>query len=417
MKFKLTALLILQLFIFQGSSHVFSHSKMARIADSMDVKLVLENITEKVLSLTTYNFIDRINGTVYSKLQDIPQTASVKLASDYNEWEYQNSLVCFGMDRVYSVLKTDDIKNYTARKINFMAENYPFFNSQKQLGIETPYPLYFKMSELWYCGLAANAIDAYSQTKDDRLRTFMDKFENHIFHVQARLPDNTLIRIDKGRKVVQSDDAYMAAIFLVRMWKLTNDQRYLDEAINQVYLYHKYLFDAKDNLYHHVWYCDENRPNKQYWGRGNGWMLLSIVELLDNMPNNHLRRKEILLFFKEQVKTLATHQQSSGLWCQVLNVNTSFQETSCSAMFTYSIAKGVNKGWLPKKYKATALKGWNGLLQKITPNNEIEGVCVGTHFSDDINFYLTRPTVTNDRHVMGSFLLAGVEILELDKRH
>ncbi len=64
-----------------------------------------------------------------------------------------------------------------------------------------------------------------------------------------------------------------------------------------------------------------------------------------------------------------------------------------------------------------ALKGWNGLLQKITPNNEIEGVCVGTHFSDDINFYLNRPTVTNDRHVMGSFLLAGVEILELDKRH
>ena len=84
-------------------------------------------------------------------------------------------------------------------------------------------------------------------------------------------------------------------------------------------------------------------------------------------------------------------------------------------MFTYSIAKGVNKGWLHKKYGVIAMKGWGGLLQKITQNHEFEGVCVGTHFSDDTNYYLSRPTITNDRHVMGSFLLAGVEILELEK--
>jgi len=52
--------------------------------------------------------------------------------------------------------------------------------------------------------------------------------------------------------------------------------------------------------------------------------------------------------------------------------------------------------------------------KKITPANEIEGVCIGTHFSDDINFYLNRPTSTNDRHVLGSFLLAGMEILDLN---
>ena len=83
-------------------------------------------------------------------------------------------------------------------------------------------------------------------------------------------------------------------------------------------------------------------------------------------------------------------------------------------MFTYSIAKGINKGWLPKSYRSYAVKGWNGLLTKITSNNEIEGVCIGTHFSDDINFYLKRPTSTNDRHVLGSFLLAGMEIIDLN---
>jgi len=393
---------------------VFSKEKICPVVDTMQVKQELQSISQKILTLTNYEFKDRANGQIYKSLPEIPAGTSVKLASDFNEWEYQNSLVCFGMNRVGSLFKTEEIQQYSTRKINFLAENISFFTQQQQVGIKTPYPLYFSMKELWYCGLAANVVDLYAQTKDEKLKPFIEKFENHIFNIQARWTDKTLIRIDNGRKVVQSDDAYMAVIFLVRMWKLTGEKRYLDEAVNQVCSYNKYLFDTKDKLFHHVWYCTENRPNKQYWGRGNGWMALSMVEVLDVLPKSHPKRKELLSFFKAHVVSLTKLQQTNGLWCQVLNVNTSFHETSCSAMFTYSIAKGINRGWLPKNYRSYAVKGWNGLLTKITPANEIEGVCIGTHFSDDINFYLKRPTSTNDRHVLGSFLLAGMEIIDLN---
>jgi len=398
----------------QWPALVFSKDKICPVVDTMQEKQVLQSISQKILTLTNYEFKDRANGQIYKSLPEIPAGTSVKLASDFNEWEYQNSLVCFGMNRVGALFKTEEIQQYSTRKINFLAENISFFTQQQQVGIKTPYPLYFSMKELWYCGLAANVVDLYAQTKDEKLKPFIEKFENHIFNIQARWTDKTLIRIDNGRKVVQSDDAYMAVIFLVRMWKLTGEQRYLDEAVNQVCSYNKYLFDTKDKLFHHVWYCAENRPNNQYWGRGNGWMILSMVEVLGVLPKSHPKRKELLSCFKAHVESLTKLQQTNGLWCQVLNVNTSFHETSCSAMFTYSIAKGINRGWLPKNYRSYAVKGWNGLLTKITPANEIEGVCIGTHFSDDINFYLKRPTSTNDRHVLGSFLLAGMEIIDLN---
>jgi len=415
MKLRLILLVLFQTTLFLNVSTGCSQNQNVAVIDTLEVKSTMLKIANKILESTNYNFIDQNNGVVYSKLGDIPQNVSVKLASDYNEWEYQNSLICFGMERMNTGIISNDVKIYNAKKIEFLIDNYPFFKNQRDKGIKTPYSIFFDMKELWYCGLAANVVDSYSQTNDDRLKVFIAKFENHIFKVQARLPDSTLIRIDNGRRVIQSDDAYMAIAFLGKMWKLTGNKRYLNEAITQISSYHNYLFDSKDKLYHHVWYCDENRSGGAYWGRGNGWMLLALVELLDVMPTDHPKRNEILTFYTEQVKSLILLQQPNGLWCQVLNMKTSYNETSCSAMFTYSIARGVNKGWLDSKYKTFALKGWNGLLQKVTPNNEIEGVCVATHFSDDINFYLSRPTVQNDRHVMGSFLLAGQEMIDLSK--
>lgn len=377
-----------------------------------DVLNALTKMADKIVNSTNYNFEDCQSGKIYTNLNEISVTRTVKLASDYNEWQYQNSLICFGMNQLSTIVQSDKIKTYTSQKINFLADNYPFFNAQRENGIKTtPYPLFFEMKDLWYCGIAANVVDEYAATKDAKFLPLIHKFENHIFKVQPHQKDGAMIRIEKGVKVLQSDDAYMAVIFLVRMWKQSGDEKYLNEAVNQTVLYHKYLFDKNDKLYHHVWYTDENRVGGQYWGRGNGWMLLTLVELLDFMPPTHPKRNEILSYYKEHIEGLAKLQGKNGMWKQVLNVDSAYSESSCTAMFVYCMAKGINKGWLPKNNFIAVEKGWMGLQQRITANNEIEGVCVATHFSDDLNYYLNRATVNNDRHVLGSFLLAGVEIV------
>lgn len=60
------------------------------------------------------------------------------------------------------------------------------------------------------------------------------------------------------------------------------------------------------------------------WGRGNGWALFSISELLKYLPEEHKDRSSILEFFKSLCEGYLTLQGSRGLWHQVLTLPESY---------------------------------------------------------------------------------------------
>jgi rhamnogalacturonyl hydrolase YesR len=84
-------------------------------------------------------------------------------------------------------------------------------------------------------------------------------------------------------------------------------------------------------------------------------------------------------------------------------------------MFTYAVARAVNQGWINTKYLAIAKEGWKGLSSKVTPQGELQDVCIGTNMEEDIKFYYTRPTELNDTHGIGAFLMAGDEMLKAER--
>jgi rhamnogalacturonyl hydrolase YesR len=197
------------------------------------------------------------------------------------------------------------------------------------------------------------------------------------------------------------------------MGELTGDVKYFDDAAKQVENFQKYVFDTAMGLMHHCWYSDVNRPGVAFWGRANGWALLAQVDLLDRLPNNHPKRGKLLDILQRHILGVARYQGGEGLWHQLLDKTDSYLETSCSAMFTYAIARSVHKGYIEPRYASIARRGWEGVMAKIRPDGQIEGVCAGTGVSDDLVFYYHRPTPMNDAHGVGAVLLAGTEILEL----
>jgi rhamnogalacturonyl hydrolase YesR len=84
-------------------------------------------------------------------------------------------------------------------------------------------------------------------------------------------------------------------------------------------------------------------------------------------------------------------------------------------MYTYTIARAVNKGYIEPRYASIAERGWEGVVSKIRSDGKVEGVCTGTGVSDDLVFYYHRPAPLNDVHGIGAVLLAGAEILQLKK--
>ncbi len=107
------------------------------------------------------------------------------------------------------------------------------------------------------------------------------------------------------------------------------------------------------------------------------------------------------------------YQSDEGMWHQLLDKQDSYLETSCTAMFTYAIARAVNRGYIDRQYAAVARRGWKGVQSRIRPDGQIEGICAGTGVGEDLVHYYHRPTPLNDVHGTGAVLLAGAEMILL----
>ena len=165
----------------------------------------------------------------------------------------------------------------------------------------------------------------------------------------------------------------------------------------------------------HYWYSDTVSLGVAFWGRANGWAMLAQIDLLDRLPLNHPQRGMLVTYLQRHIDGIVRYQSAHGLWHQLLDKSDSYLETSCSAMFTYAIARAVNKGYIESRYAAIARRGWQGVMSKIHSDGQIEGVCTGTGVGDNLEFYYKRPTPLNDIHGIGAVLLAGTEMLQLQK--
>jgi unsaturated rhamnogalacturonyl hydrolase len=250
------------------------------------------------------------------------------------------------------------------------------------------------------------------------LKLIIDRIDLHISQQQLRLDDGTLARPRPFRNSVWADDAYMSVPFLAQMGALTGDQKYFDDASHQILGFEAHLFVPSVGLFNHHW--NTGNPDDQpryFWGRANGWCMVALVELLDVLPEDHPQRADLLKLLRAHAQGIASVQGGEGFWHQMLDRPDSFTETSCTAMFTYSLARGVDRGWLDADaYGPVAIAGWNALATRIDADGDVTGTCIGTGYADDYAYYYNRPHI-DDVHGYGPVLLAGSEMIRMLKSH
>lgn len=153
------------------------------------------------------------------------------------------------------------------------------------------------------------------------------------------------------------------------------------------------------------------------WGRGNGWALFSLSELLEIMPREHPKHETLLEIFRRLSAGYAALQDERGYWHQVLTDLTSYEETSCTAMFIYAMSKGIRHGWYadPECYLSCVLKGWGAIsTYSVDKDGNVYAVCKGSGFSFTKEYYAEDLFwVINDNHGVGIVLLAGSEVIRL----
>lgn len=90
------------------------------------------------------------------------------------------------------------------------------------------------------------------------------------------------------------------------------------------------------------------------------------------------------------------------MWHQVLDKPDSYLESSVTAMFVYTVAKAVNKGWISPRYFSIAQIGWDALSKKVTADGKVPDICIGTSIEEDIRYYYNRPKVWSRESIVMS---------------
>jgi unsaturated rhamnogalacturonyl hydrolase len=385
-------------------------------------EMVVKKVADYILEHGELSFTDVNTGKMYKSTKDIPEGAKVKFTTPFGEWHYTDGVLNMALIDLSNFLDDKKYTDYAAAQIAFGMDNYKYF--QKRYNPEKDGPHYlFPFGQLWtmeelddFGAMGASMIDVYNTVKRDDYKEYIEKAAKHITNERPRLADGTLVRAFPHKMTLWADDLYMSVPFLARMGKFSGDKKYWDDAILQVKNFSKYLWDENKELYWHCYYSDLKRNGVAHWGRANGWVMMAKINLLNILPKDYPGREDVIKDLDRQIVGISRYQSADGLWHQILDKNDSYLETSCSAMFVYSIARAVNQGWIDKTYGSVAIRGWEGLKQhEIQLDGQVKNICVGTGIEDNLVFYYDRPARLEEKHGLGAVINAGIEVIKLKK--
>ena len=342
-------------------------------------------------------------------------------------WEYSNSIILHGIEKVYANVQNVAYLNYIKAYVD------AYVNSSGAI-----------------TGLAQNldkihpgilCLFLYEKTGLIKYKTAATNLRNYLLAGSPPYP-----KTPNGgywhknnpsyKNVMMADGMYMAHPFLVKYGRMFNDQVCLDTATSQILMLASRLCDTTiSHLVKHAWNYDKttfpwSNPvtgvSSEVWSRGMGWFVMALVDILRYLPSTHPKYNQI----KSLLANLAigiknTQNAATGLWYQVVNKGTSsgnYLETSGSAMFVYAIKVAVDSGWISSTYLTVAQSGWTGLKTKIATYTDgkpqIKGFAPAMGVQNNYSAYVAIlpvncPTPSGTQHPHGyAAILMAASVME-----
>ncbi len=389
------------------------------IPKSEEVKQTIDRILRYIDQETPAALVDRSSGqevTDYTKINERTQLRQGGFRLTSYEWGVTFSAVL----AAYQATGDAAYRDYVFKRHRLLADIVPYYKKLFQQGknfdgnirrVIDPHALDDAGA------VCASMIKSLLMDSSMPLRPVIDNYTDFIMNKEYRLADGTLARLRPQKNTVWLDDMFMGIPPLAYYGKLTGDAKYYDEAARQVLQFASRMFVPEKKLFRHGW-VEAMQPHPAFfWGRANGWAILTLCEVLDVLPQNHPQRPAILDLLKQHAEGLAALQHHDGFWHQLLDRNDTYLETSATAIYTYCLAHAVCQGWLDAKaYGPVCLLGWHAVQSAVNDKGQVEGVCVGTGMGFEPAFYAYRPVNVMAAHGYGPAIWAGAEIIRLLKQ-
>lgn len=308
--------------------------------------------------------------------------------------DWGQTLAMYGLLRGLSVDNNPKVRAYLRRWLAFhLAERVSVNYFCGSWSFALLYPDVVREFPEFRMQLEETALQIYEFIRDKALRNG----EGFLLH-NIDLPH---IYID----TVYYSSALLAKIgpFLEMPWE--------DEAVKQIVLHLDRLQDGEKPFFIH---CEENHGGKRSegsWARGNGWVMMTLAEMLPLMDKKSARYKNLLVIFQQLSSAIAERQTKRGLWRTILDDPTSYEEVSASAMFLFAFARAAKMGLMGRIGHAGLIeRAASGLAASVDGEGRVLGVSEGT-WPGTLEYYKSLST-GEWWWGTGAFLLAMAELAE-----
>ena len=270
----------------------------------------------------------------------------------------------------------------------------------------------------------------YNETGDERYKRLLDKLIDCMMALKTNPLGGTWHK-DFLNDQMWMDSMYMVGVLTSKYAKEFGDDAHRKFVHRQMELMREYARDKETGLYYHGWDYSKKAEwadpvtgcSKSFWGRAIGWFAVAMFEIAKTLEKGTEEYNDYVKTGLDLIGSLLKFRdEKTGMWYQVVDkghLEGNWLETSCSCLFLYAIGLATELGELDKEtIRPIAEHSFNGICNSLNKGANgyigVRNVCIGTGIREGTyEYYIARPTVENDLHGAGAFLLMCTKYAEV----
>ena len=203
--------------------------------------------------------------------------------------------------------------------------------------------------------------------------------------------------------------------FLTALGKESKNETLITAGVEQAHAYIDAL-QKENGIFDHFFMYGVPGTWAPGWGRGQGWALLGMLDVLKNIPLNHPGRKKIEDAAKKLIYSMIDLQREDGRWWCVVDSDKSGEEGSTAGFMATGFARAIKLGIVDDTVVEPAmLKALAGVIGDANSAGQLQNVTAAVFASTRRSHYEFTPRGFSVPWGQGPLAMAICETDELLK--
>jgi len=180
--------------------------------------------------------------------------------------------------------------------------------------------------------------------------------------------------------------------FLTALGRLTGDQCLVDAGVAQA-LHYIALLQQSSGLFDH--FALRGVPNRTFgpgWGRGQGWALLGLLDVIHSLPTDDADRPRLVESARALIGAMVRTQRSDGHWNAVVSDPDCSVESSTAAFMAAAFPRAVRLGVVDDSVLPAARAGLAAALDRTDDQGRLADVTAAVQASTRPSHYAYVPS-------------------------